>query len=488
MVELSGPNPFHIDGRLAMGTDFIGREDELATLVSRLDEAQSSAAIIGLPKIGKSSLARLVTEVLRGRGRIVHTIDAGAIPDGDGLFVALTDVVLESTLDTAQTESTTDSHRALGRLLKARKRNNQAPIFITLESVDEIQSWPDGESALRQLRVVVSDPATYGLIALFVSRQTIESIEIQLLGVSSLNGVVHSIHLREFNSSEVAKVCAKSLSATAAADSIFSESGGMPYSAQILAHRAHSPDSSGVVDGLWQKQTERIRRFLDCANLMEAFTLCVAQPESVSMNTASLTLKEYGLLVNEVVPEWARKYTANSDAVTRVLNQAEGQTVEFKASARWNERDQQRDASIEHAIVKTVCAFLNSDGGTLAIGVNDTGHPVGLDSDFSQVKPRDRDGLGLFLGELLATKIESNSSQFIDVSFHLYAGRDVCLVSVERSTRPTFAPGKPLSKDKWEKACGVFYIRNGNATNALSGVAMVDYLQSHWPREPSTRF
>lgn len=49
------------------------------------------------------------------------------------------------------------------------------------------------------------------------------------------------------------------------------------------------------------------------------------------------------------------------------MNIQESQTVEFKES--W--RDE---------YLKTICAFANTDGGTLYVGVNDKGEAVGVDN------------------------------------------------------------------------------------------------------------
>ena len=65
----------------------------------------------------------------------------------------------------------------------------------------------------------------------------------------------------------------------------------------------------------------------------------------------------------------------------------EGRLVEFKSTARWNVREERKDKAMEHVIAKTVAGFLNGQGGTLLIGVNDDGHPIGLDQDFQLVKP-----------------------------------------------------------------------------------------------------
>lgn len=49
------------------------------------------------------------------------------------------------------------------------------------------------------------------------------------------------------------------------------------------------------------------------------------------------------------------------------MNIQESQTVEFKES--W--RDE---------YLKTICAFANTDGGTLYVGINDKGEAVGVDN------------------------------------------------------------------------------------------------------------
>jgi len=50
-------NPFVRYGTIASDERFVGREPERASLRRRLYEARSSAALIGLTRIGKSSLA-----------------------------------------------------------------------------------------------------------------------------------------------------------------------------------------------------------------------------------------------------------------------------------------------------------------------------------------------------------------------------------------------------------------------------------------------
>ena len=70
----------------------------------------------------------------------------------------------------------------------------------------------------------------------------------------------------------------------------------------------------------------------------------------------------------------------------------ETRAVEYKQTARWNVRKQRRDKTMEQVIVKTVAGLLNDRGGTLLIGVTDNREPVGLDNDYTQVKPPNADG------------------------------------------------------------------------------------------------
>lgn len=66
--------------------------------------------------------------------------------------------------------------------------------------------------------------------------------------------------------------------------------------------------------------------------------------------------------------------------------------VEFKSTARWNLREGTKDERMEDAVVKTIAGFLNTDGGTLFIGVDDRGTPIGLAHDTALIKPPNVDG------------------------------------------------------------------------------------------------
>ena len=89
----------------------------------------------------------------------------------------------------------------------------------------------------------------------------------------------------------------------------------------------------------------------------------------------------------EIVANQLRGFTPTfARTIDELITNDEDSAVEFKSTARRDIQLQQRNPAIEDAIVKTVAALLNTDGGTLLIGVA----PVrGLTIP---TRPRQRDG------------------------------------------------------------------------------------------------
>ena len=65
--------------------------------------------------------------------------------------------------------------------------------------------------------------------------------------------------------------------------------------------------------------------------------------------------------------------------VDELIENDEDFAVEFKSTARWDLREGKPNKAMEDAVVKTVAGFLNTDGGTLLIGVGADRAVVGLE-------------------------------------------------------------------------------------------------------------
>ena len=108
--------------------------------------------------------------------------------------------------------------------------------------------------------------------------------------------------------------------------------------------------------------------------------------------------------------------------VSALIEDGESNVLEFKESARWSHGTELKGKS-EQVIVKTVAGFMNSEGGTLLIGVADDGNVTGLDPDYQTLTKSNRDGYELFLTQLIADKITGPSPALCKLSFHEIAGK-----------------------------------------------------------------
>ncbi len=162
--------------------------------------------------------------------------------------------------------------------------------------------------------------------------------------------------------------------------------------------------------------------------------------------------------------------------LTDLLDVGESQTVEYKSTARRNLHTGQPDKRLEHVITKTVCGFLNAEGGTLLIGVDDAGVVLGLQDDMATLGDKaSRDGYELFLRQRLDSDLSIPTAGIIKIGFERASGVDVCLVSVAASGKPVFAKshdGGQVPTDFW--------VRVGNATKQLHGDDMLEYQSGHW--------
>ena len=187
--------------------------------------------------------------------------------------------------------------------------------------------------------------------------------------------------------------------------------------------------------------------------------------------------------INTFIASWVPEIepgTIDEQGVRRLMDEGEGENVEFKSSLRWDRREERVNKVLEGVIVKTLAGFLNGQGGTLLVGVDDAGAAVGLAADYRTLRKRDRDGLEkrdrdvfeLHLQGLLVRDLgEAASSSFLTVNFHEIDGEDICQVTVELSDHPIYVD---------HQKGALFYLRTLNGTRALPIDEAVKYVQTRW--------
>lgn len=76
------------------------------------------------------------------------------------------------------------------------------------------------------------------------------------------------------------------------------------------------------------------------------------------------------------------QYVRGHRSAEELIKRGESKTLEFKSTLRWSLKEDRRDdKGVTHAALKTIAAFLNTEGGDLLIGVADDGSIVGIERD-----------------------------------------------------------------------------------------------------------
>ena len=154
------------------------------------------------------------------------------------------------------------------------------------------------------------------------------------------------------------------------------------------------------------------------------------------------------------------------------INTGERLTIEFKSSLRWDLRNDRVNKDLEKIIVKTVAGFMNSESGTLLIGVMDDGGVFGIESDLKTLKKRDIDGFQQAIVSLISDYLGTEFTKYAHIDFEEKEERTVCKMTIERSPQPVFFKGGNGAKE--------FHIRAGNTTRLLDSRETHEYIQMHW--------
>lgn len=176
----------------------------------------------------------------------------------------------------------------------------------------------------------------------------------------------------------------------------------------------------------------------------------------------------------QVVKSWLfDQYLRSHRQVEQLMKQQESKTLEFKSTLRWDLKENvKNDRLITHAVLKTIAAFLNTEGGDLLIGVADNGSLVGIEKD--QFASDDR--FMLHLAQVVRNGLGARASTCIDPKTELVQGKTVCLVSCQRSPEPVFLQWQDMHK----QPAGDFYVRSGPGSIALSPEDTAAYIQTRF--------
>jgi hypothetical protein len=153
--------------------------------------------------------------------------------------------------------------------------------------------------------------------------------------------------------------------------------------------------------------------------------------------------------------------------IAELLRAGESSVVEFKSSLRINLHTKNPDHKIEHAVLKTLAGFLNTNGGTLVVGADDKGTPLGVEHDgFAS-----EDKLIQHLANLIRDRLGVHHNLFIESCVMDCEGKRLLVI--------TCKPAKSAAYVKDGKS-EYFYVRSGTTTVELPASKIHDYVKQRF--------
>lgn len=181
-------------------------------------------------------------------------------------------------------------------------------------------------------------------------------------------------------------------------------------------------------------------------------------------------------------PYWWREPEAEEDEVIQqapktleeIIQEGESNQVEFKPALLYNFSTGKGGIGVKGIIAKAICAFLNSNGGFLIIGVTDKGEPQGLSYDFSLSEGKiEKDFFMLEFDQMLEHFLSFSIKSNVSGQFYQLNEKDIFVVTVTPSKRrPIFLKGQNGKE---------FYVRGEASSRQLTDIEeLVNYCIEKW--------
>jgi len=154
----------------------------------------------------------------------------------------------------------------------------------------------------------------------------------------------------------------------------------------------------------------------------------------------------------------------SEEEIRGALAGGETDRLEFKSTLRWNLKSGKPGKEIELAALKTLAAYMNGEGGTLVVGVDDGGRILGLDRDGFENEDRFLRHFSSIFHEHLGLEF----SDCVDFRVRRMGDRSVFIVDCRPSPRPVFL------KHKGEEE---FYIRVGPSSRRLTPSQVLEHVK-----------
>lgn len=191
----------------------------------------------------------------------------------------------------------------------------------------------------------------------------------------------------------------------------------------------------------------------------DIFGRLMSDPEFRDLAQDNLGQKLYKVLASDSMSE--------EDQIKLLISKDESKNLEFKETFSLDVKKGTKEKYIEKSALKTIGAFLNSEGGDLFVGVNDEGEILGIDEEVNKFY-KNNDKYLLNFKNHLKSKIGEGFYPLIDYKVVEVDGKNVLRVTCGMANTPCFLEDTE------------FYVRSGPSTDMLEGKKQHEYIKERF--------
>jgi len=189
------------------------------------------------------------------------------------------------------------------------------------------------------------------------------------------------------------------------------------------------------------------------------------------MQNYSKTLRNFVKRIMEKNPKIFLKSELLEEEILELIKKGEDEKTEFKSTLRMNLHTHEIDKKMEFSSLKTIVAFLNSNGGNLLIGIENYGEIIGIEKD----KFENTDRYLLYLTNIIKTRIGKQILPLIEFKFLNIKEKKILRIDCKKSNTPIFIRNQNNDEE--------FYIRTGPSSIQMKGSELIDYIGKRFEKK-----
>lgn len=187
-------------------------------------------------------------------------------------------------------------------------------------------------------------------------------------------------------------------------------------------------------------------------------------------------LNERRRLISKGINEYLNALISEPDptadrTASELIALGESLVLEFKTTLQWDVVQGTHNKKLRQMVIKSLAAFMNTEGGTLIVGVEDDGSVYGLEDDL-KLLGKSEDKYSQLIASLVTDYIGPDYYHLVKPRFETVDNKRVWIADVAASSEPIFVKGDGGNKQ--------FFLRVGNTTQGLDPEATVNYVDMHW--------